>query len=283
MAGYKFPYYSGQKSPEYWSHRAKENLAECFGTTEKVERYLKRLYEENLKKLCHSYNRLMKPFVIDGEVDAGALAKAMEYDEEFRLAYKRINDEIALFADQVSEVSQNKILLGLETAYKNNIINTFNDFKVSTDSLALLDKRAIEIAVRTPFTKDSKEFSARIWGHNTQLAHDLRETLSNSIANGDSIQKTAKKFIDLYGNTVYNTERIIRTETLAVYAKSSVSSYKELGIEKLEVLSEHDTCDSCATNGQEVIPVRLAQAGVNIPPFHPNCKCCVKPIVEWED
>lgn len=78
------------------------------------------------------------------------------------------------------------------------------------------------------------------------MNENLRAELSNSIARGESIQKSVKRFKDIFGNNTYKTARLIRTETLATYARSSIESYKEFGLEELEILAEADACSECA-------------------------------------
>lgn len=277
MVGYKGDYYPNMPNAEYWELRAKENLSKCFGTTAKVEKYLTNLYRRKLKEFIKDYNKLMEPYVVDGEVDTARLNKALTYDRGFQKKIKRFEKEIEQFAIAANAQSQSRIFTALKDAYKQNYDLIANQFGVS---LSLLDKRAVEAAVRTPFTTDGREFSERVWQNVNSMHNELRQTLSESIAKGESIQKTTRKFKQIFGNTTYNTQRIIRTETLAIYAKSAVESYKDIGIDELEILSESNACAKCAEFSGKRVALRKAQVGVNIPPIHPNCKCCVKPIVE---
>lgn len=279
--GYKKPYHSNMPNKEYWELRAKENLAECFGETAKVERYLKELYKSNLEYFIKEYKELMRPYIIeDEEIDFSKLNKAMTYDKKFQRKFARLNKEIASFAQALNEESQSRLLESLITAFEFN----YNTIALQLGyDIARLDKKAVEAAVRTPFTKDGREFSERVWENISSMDNELRFCLANSIAKGQSIQKTTKEFVKIFGNTTYNSQRIIRTETMAVYAKSSVESYKQLGIEELEILAERASCKICASWDGTRIAVKDAEVGVNIPPAHPNCKCCVKPVVKWRD
>ena len=83
MVGYKGDYYPNMPNAEYWELRAKENLSKCFGTTAKVEKYLTNLYRRKLKEFIKDYNKLMEPYVVDGEIDTARLNKALTYDRGF--------------------------------------------------------------------------------------------------------------------------------------------------------------------------------------------------------
>ena len=274
-------YYQGMKSRDYWKLRSKEKLSESFATAQEVEEYSQALYKKCLIDFCGKYNELVKPFVKNGELDLGALARARLTDSSFAYKFARLQTEIDLFTSALGEEQVKKIGEMLEQVYKDNVIKTFADFHKSADGMEILNQSAISRAVRTPFTADGREFSDRIWDNLNLMNGKLRATLAESIAKGESIQKTTRKFKDIFGNTTYNTERIIRTETMAAYSKASTNSYKELGVEELEVLAERDACPVCQNMARKKIKVREAETGVNIPPAHPFCKCCVAPVVKW--
>ena len=258
-------------NPEYWKARAKESLAESFATADEAEAYLTEVYKKSLIDFCKNYNDLVKPFVKNGVLDTDALRQALNTDASFQYKYFRLQEEIGSISSSLGEIGNKELEKTLETVY----IDTFEN---TTGSIYKLDKQAIEKAVKTPWTNDGREFSERVWKNTDLFQENLRATLSNSITKGESIQKSVKEFKRIYGNTTYNTSRLIRTETLAIHNRASLDSYEELGMEYLEVLAEADACDICADHNGNKVLVSEAEQGVNIPPFHPNCKCCIMPI-----
>lgn len=274
-------YYQGQPHKSYWKQRGKEKLSESFANADEVNNYLTNKYKECLIEFCGKYNELLKPYVKDGVLDAAALQKAKSTDVVFAAKYMRLLREIDMFKEKLGKPQQEKILSLLENVYKDNVIKTFTELGVPTDGIEILNAAAVERAVKTPFTADGREFSDRIWDNLDRMNGKLRATLSESIAKGESIQKTTRKFKDIFGNTTYNTERIIRTETMAVYAKASKDSYSTLGVEEMEILAEADACDICQDMANKRVKVDEAELGIDIPPFHPFCKCCVIPVVKW--
>lgn len=276
-------YYYGMKQQPYWKQRAKEQLSESFANADEVEKYTKDRYKQCLMDFCNQYNELLKPFVKNGKLDSAKLNHAKTYDMKFMARYKRLEDEIDLIAAQLNAEQQAQILQMLKDNYTTNVIDNFEAFGRDTHGIAILNTKAVETAVKMPYTTDGREFSDRIWNNLDGMSGKLRKTLSESIAKGESIQKTVRKFKDIFGNTTYNTSRIIRTETMAVYAKASADSYKELGVEKLKSLTEANACDVCKDATDKEIDTDKAEVGLNIPPFHPFCKCCVIPIVKWDD
>ena len=43
---------------------------------------------------------------------------------------------------------------------------------------------------------------------------------------------------------------------------------------------DEKTCVDCREQESAIIKKEEAQVGVNIPPFHPNCRCAVAPYFE---
>lgn len=275
---YGFPYYSNMPNDKYWKQRAKETLNESFKTADAADAYMEEVYKKSLIDFCDKYNKLVAPYVKNGVLDKDALNMAYHSDPEFQYKYRRLQDEITSISDTLGNKEEKRVQKTLETVYKNTMEET-----IGKKDLYKLDKFAVEQAVKTPWTKDGREFSGRIWKDKTEFQQNLRATLSNAMSKGESIQKSVKEFKRIYGNTTFNTSRLIRTETLAIHNKASVDSYKALGMEYLEVLPEADACSVCQEHAGKLIPVEEANEGWNIPPFHPNCKCCVMPVVKRKE
>lgn len=67
---------------------------------------------------------------------------------------------------------------------------------------------------------------------------------------------------------------------MAIHTKASLAAYEASGIDKIEVLAEADACEDCSSFDGLKFSLSAAEVGVNIPPYHPNCKCCVAPVVD---
>ena len=58
-----------------------------------------------------------------------------------------------------------------------------------------------------------------------------------------------------------------------------------MGVDKIQVLGTLDrvTCEKCGSFDGKIFEIDKVQVGLNIPPFHPNCKCTTTPYDEdWE-
>lgn len=268
------------KQKPYWQLRGKESLAESFKTAAAAERYIEALYKETLLSFCQKYNELLEPFVKDGVLDTAALNAARNYDMNFNAKLQRLDAEIASFTELLNEKQQAAILTTLKKIYKDSVISTLSSFGKEPKNTYLLNEAFITNAVKMPWCADGREFSPRIWSNLQKMNRNLRATLSEAIAKGESIQNTTRKFRDIMGNTTYNTHRIIRTETAAIHTRASLDTYKELGVQEIEILTEAGACDTCSDAALNPIKIEESEIGVNITPLHPNCKCCVIPIIK---
>ena len=61
-----------------------------------------------------------------------------------------------------------------------------------------------------------------------------------------------------------------------------INNYKNNGIKEYEFMAFLDkkTSSQCRNLDGKKLSVEEYQAGVNLPPLHPNCRSCIIPIVE---
>lgn len=256
-------------SKDYWKQRELESLKESFKSPRKLERYIEKMYKHNLEKTIKDFKKLMKPYLrSDGTIDSNLWASSSTPKEKAML--ERIITNIENFSTNMANKSTKQLTQSLKQVYRQSY------YTISTSTL---DKRLVERAVSTPWTKDAREFSDRIWTNKDNFNRNIRRLVTDNVLKGESIQKTAKRMRKMYSNTVYNTERIIRTETQAIYNRATIDRAEAEGVSQLMILREPDCCDVCKKK-KEFINTSEASIGDTIPPFHPNCRCCATPVVD---
>ena len=267
-------YYQGQHSAEYWKQRNRESLAETFENADALKTYEMKIYERELRQVVKEYKELIEPYVENGEF------VRTNFDDTFLYKQQRLLEEIDTFTQLVAEEQPQRLAELLEDVYVANGKRLLAQMGVANDNIYLFDEPAVRNTVRRAWTADGREFSDRIWQNTEALNRGLRNTLTNSIARGEAPNRTIREFKRLFGNTTYNTGRIILTETSAIYNQSAIDTYKQAGINELEVIGS-STDGECSPFISKKIQTAEAQVGVNTPPFHPFCKCSVIPVVEW--
>lgn len=141
---------------------------------------------------------------------------------------------------------------------------------------------AAEVAIGIAWS--GKNYSERIWQHRDLLAKKVEQTLTQGTILGHSNAKMAQRLAQEMDNTFANAARLVRTETNYIHNQASKDSYSELGVEQYQFLAVLDlrTSVTCASLDGKNFDLKKAQAGVNYPPMHPNCRSTTIPVVGYD-
>lgn len=136
------------------------------------------------------------------------------------------------------------------------------------------DLRKAILAARKPWAPDGMDFVQREGINNDKLAADVEKMITQACIKGESYGDLAQELSDRSGLAEYDAERIIRTEATNAATNGEKAAYEDAGIDEYEVLETLDikTCDVCGEMDGHVDKVKDMEAGVNAPPFHPNCR-----------
>ena len=147
-------------------------------------------------------------------------------------------------------------------------------------SFAKFSTKLIEETIKFPWSGES--FSDIIWGNSNQLAVELKRELTQGFIKGSSIQKMSSNIAKRMDNSYKNAMRVVRTESAHVLNKSAIMSYADAGVENVEFLAVMDgkTSAICFNLNGDIIPLKDAVPGVNMPPLHPNCRSTILPVLD---
>lgn len=117
------------------------------------------------------------------------------------------------------------------------------------------------------------------WIVNQYIKHELSVYKKTKQYKLQSLKdKVAQKFdID------YKTASIlVNTENAKKQTKDTLLRYKQYEITHYEFFADTDeqTCDKCAALDGKKIKIINAKIGVNAPPMHNGCRCCILPVVD---
>ena len=138
-----------------------------------------------------------------------------------------------------------------------------------------------------------------------KVLNKVQQEIADGIMYGNTRRKTVKRVYDTFlenGITCFKTvdgkelpldfyaETLVRTKTSTARIKAHSKTYKEAGVNLMEVVGASDPCPICgayhnkvfSTDGQDE---RFPHVDVeNIFPLHPNCRCSVLPyVIEYEE
>ena len=236
-----------------------------------------KLLEKDIKKIEKKLLKLFK-------------ATRKEVLNELKIIYADIEStEYAKYQIDSLLASINKAIDNLYNQNEKEIIDGLKDIYIEMDKQASIDleasfntinDRLIEEAIKTNWSGLS--FSERIWEHRRKLALTLKEELSKGLIRGDSLQDISRIMADKLNNSYSNAMRLVRTESCWVMNESTVKNYKDNGIKEYEFMAFLDSKTSkvCRKLDGKKFSIEEYQAGVNLPPLHPNCRSCIVPVVE---
>lgn len=149
-------------------------------------------------------------------------------------------------------------------------------------SLSALDTNKVNQIIHKPWAIDGKNFSERIWEDKAKLINTLHTGLTQNIIRGSAPDELIRQISKEFGVKKSTAGRLVMTESAAYSSKAQEQCFKDLDIEKYEIVATLDTSTSeiCREMDGKVFPIKDYLVGVTAPPFHPNCRTCPAPYFE---
>lgn len=282
------------RSAEYWKRRAEANMdAVQRGAEQRLAR-LGRAYHQAARELEGEVQRILgtyaKRFDLTPEEAAAALREPA--DEESRAYGYRVSRAEALEKAIRERLNGLGARLERETAAQRewtasksyqSARKMMRDMNGGVVSQAVPDLQGLLRAMDTAWS--GRNYSARIWRNTDHLAQMLEDEIEAAFLSGKSVRRMANVIMDRFGVGYRAAECLMRTETSYVQNQTAAKSYEDAGCTEYEILTASDrrTCRRCAAQNGKRYPFTAMQPGENAPPFHPNCRCTILPVVGEEE
>ena len=279
------------RSAEYWKRRAEANMDGVQRGAEQRLARLGRAYHQAARELEGEVQRILgtyaKRFDLTPEEAAAALREPA--DEESRAYGYRVSRAETLEKAIRERLNGLGARLERETAAQRewtasksyqSARKMMQDMTGGVISQAAPDLQGLLRAMDTAWS--GRNYSARIWRNTDQLAQMLEDEIEAAFLSGKSVRRMANVIMDRFGVGYRAAECLMRTETSYVQNQTAAKSYEDAGCTEYEILTASDrrTCSRCAAQNDKRYPFTAMQPGENAPPFHPNCRCTVLPVVE---
>lgn len=152
----------------------------------------------------------------------------------------------------------------------------------SQASFSSISTQAGAAIIAQPWTQDGVHFSQRVWRNTKALAETLNDELVNCLLSGKSSSDLKKILMERFSVSYNRASTLVRTESAHFQNAAAINRYKDAGVKYVKVLVSPDerTCDECSAHEGELIPIDAAIQGINIPPFHANCRDTIEPVFE---
>lgn len=175
----------------------------------------------------------------------------------------------------------------LYNSFEENYYHTAFELAKGTEigtNLHKIDTRKIDTIIKQPWAADGSNFSERIWKNKEYLVNNLYTELTQNIIRGATPQQAIDNLANQMNVSKRQAGKLLMTESAAISAAADYQCYRELGIEKYEILATLDNLTSkiCQEMDGKVFELKDYEIGLTAPPFHPNCRSTTIPYFEDE-
>jgi SPP1 gp7 family putative phage head morphogenesis protein len=245
-----------------------------FKQTDKDHKVVLRLYKKYRDNLDKFVYQMFMRYGNEGKIDFSVLQGNGEVYQLERFLKEQAKDVLT------SEVViMDTILAEVYTATYYNTAYLVEKGIERAISFNLLNTEFVKEAV--DFNWSGVSFSERIWNNQNQLIQSLRTEITESIKEGESIEKVARRIRKEFGSSAYQSQRLVRTESSRIIASAQDKIYQNSDVlEQVKYLAtlESNTCNLCAADDSKVF--NKNDPGKPKIPRHPNCRCVYTPYIE---
>lgn len=257
-------------------------LEQAYQDETKLDRVLKELSEDVFRELAEELKvlekngkiDLSKPFDLRRNSNVYQALKRYEtlqlrrLTEYYWIGYQVIKD--SLIRSCLQTLNTTYAMFGYKKVYDPYFITTLPDVK---ELIKIRDTHIYEHYIKIPWCQDGKTYSERLYSHVSQFQSKLAFVLEEGITKGKGLDWMMDSWRKLTGSTAYDTARLLKTETMAMWSQTTKSAYLEMGIQYVEILGDALCGGICLDYVGGAIPLAEAEIGDLLPPYHPNCAC----------
>lgn len=267
-----------------------ELLLSLLDDSYKYQVKIDQMLEEISEEVIDEYIKLLKKLEKDGKIDLS---------QKFRLRdYPMIYREVKEIEKREWDRRMDTLWSWLNVVYTESLTNTYkdtvtgtlqifsnefgqnfpqqNNFDISNlimPQVQITDTYITSNVLPIPWCQDGKTYSERLYSHVANFQSKLDYVLEQGITNGKGMDWMMWAWRKLTGATAYNAARLLKTETVAMWSQATKKTYLSLGIEYVEIVGDAECGGICLDYVGEAIPLREAELGDELPPYHPNCAC----------
>jgi SPP1 gp7 family putative phage head morphogenesis protein len=225
---------------------------------ERANRLRKRGQKVTLRDFSKTENDLMKLYNLKMKTSRLEVLQANiqlhQYDlalSEFEIIDKHLTESI-----RRENLFNSGVLRGT--------LGNFDSSKVSADSLVFANF-------------NGATWSNRFWTRQNELRNVVKKGVADTVLRGKGtnvlINNLKKEFDVSYGYA----RRLAVTESARVYSEAQKANYEANGVEEFEIMTELKACQICQPFNGKIFKVSELVPALNVPPFHPNCRCTTVP------
>lgn len=189
-------------------------------------------------------------------------------------------------------VAESLVLLGkqddlvipyMKQAIEKGYLTRAYDYKALQNDLSsyfFFDANIVELITQRRWFGGN--YFTRSLSNNTRLAGIVDELLQKGAVQGFPLEYMVLQLRKAYDIEIGRAKTLIQSEVAFVLEQANYQVMEDIGLEKYQYLAtlEINTCNKCRPLDSKIFYLSKAEAGVNYPPIHGNCRCTAIGYVE---
>lgn len=245
---------------------------------------LDKFFDTMDKELIADLEKLYKKLEKEGKIDDLGRLSLRDYPEVY-FVLKEFEREVDNRTSYEAWMMMQILTESMSQTYKTTYMKTYpiigkDPVAFPQYNIRITDTYITERVLNIPWLKGDKTYSERIYSNVANFRDKLNFVLEEGITKGKGLDWMIKSWRKLTHTSAFEATRLLRTETQAMWSKAQKDAYLDMGIEYIEIIGEGACGAICVDYIGEVIPLRDAELGNDLPPYHPFCQCS---YVAWEE
>lgn len=252
----------------YWVERDAEALNKLTdksiaATNKQILKYYRSCQNRVIREFEMLYNELLSQFKAGIEPTPADLYRLDRYWQ----LQGQLQHELEALGDKTNKLLSKRFVEQYKDVYKAVSLPSEQIF-------ATIDDKMATQMINKVWCADGRVWNQRIWQNTANLQNSLNEQLIHSVITGEKTSALKKSLINDFQVSYSQADRLVRTEMSHLQNTAALERYKDAGIAEYEILAD-GSCDDCKEYDGKRFPISEPSPV----PFHPNCRCCVIPVV----
>lgn len=249
------------------------------------------IFDQVSKEVLKEYEKLIKELTKSGRLDLQKEVPLRNYPNIYRELKQIEKKEWDNLMERAWIWMMASTEESLKRSFKETYIFTAQLFATSSylpigrhidlkNNIKITDTYITEKVLKIPWCQDGKTYSQRLYSNVANFQKKLNFVLEQGIVKGKGMEWMQQAWRKLTHSSASATARLLKTETVAMWSQATKEAYLDMGIEYVEIIGDAACGEVCTDYVGETIPLREAELGDELPPYHPNCACS---YIAYED
>ena len=263
----------------YWANRQALIQEKLTNKSQKqIEKQLIKYYQKAAKNVIAEFERVYDKILLQ-QAEGKEITPALLYKLD---TYWQMQGQLR---NELQKLGEKQVAL-LTKQFEMNFFDIY--YSIAPEGMRAfntIDTAAARQLINAVWLADGKTFSQRVWDNIGKLTETLNDELISIVSTGKRTTELKHILQERFGVSYSRANTLVRTELAHIQTVAAKQRYEDYGLEQYQILgNDDDSCGNHSVDCHEMDGKKFYYnemvVGKNAPPFHPNCKCCIVPVVD---